>query len=213
MHIKHIHCMIEKISECAKCEIESKGIENVDTEEMGKVIDILKDLCEAEYYAKISKAMDESEYGEDYNERGPMHRKFYRGQPRDSMGRYMRRGYEEPMYHMTPEMMREHDPEYWRDMDLMEGKMYYTETSGSMGSERMMRDMKEGRAGMARKGYMETKDMHKANTPEDKQKKMKELEKYMSELSGDITEMIVDASPEEKSMLKSKLQTLAQKVS
>ena len=41
---------------------------------------------------------------------------------------------------------------------------------------------------------------------------MRELEKYMQELSGDITEMIGDASPEEKNMLKSKLQTLATKV-
>ena len=54
--------------------------------------------------------------------------------------------------------------------------------------------------------------MHKGNTPEDKQLKMRELEKYMNELSGDITEMIADATPEEKSILKSKLQTLTTKI-
>jgi len=34
----------------------------------------------------------------------------------------------------------------------------------------------------------------------------------MGELSGDITEMISDATPEEKSMLKSKLQALIPKI-
>ena len=34
----------------------------------------------------------------------------------------------------------------------------------------------------------------------------------MAELSGDITEMINDASPEERSLLKQKLQVLTQKV-
>ena len=41
---------------------------------------------------------------------------------------------------------------------------------------------------------------------------MKELEKYMSELGTDITEMISDASNEEKTLLKNKLQVLAQKI-
>ena len=59
---------------------------------------------------------------------------------------------------------------------------------------------------------METKELHKGNTSEDKQQKMKELEKYMSELGTDITEMISDASNEEKTLLKNKLQVLAQKV-
>lgn len=83
--------MTEKLTKCAEMEFE-KGIENVDTKEMGEVVDIIKDLCEAEYYAKISKAMDEAEYGEEYDEYGPMEdgRRGYRGQPRSkSSGRYM----------------------------------------------------------------------------------------------------------------------------
>lgn len=74
------------------------------------------------------------------------------------------------------------------------------------------RDGREGRSGQSRRSYMETKEMNKGNTPQEKQEKMKELEKYMGELSGDITEMISDASNEEKTMLKSKLQTLVQKI-
>lgn len=65
---------------------------------------------------------------------------------------------------------------------------------------------------MSRRSYMETKEMHSDNTPESKQHKMKELEKYITELGSDISEMISDASNEEKTLLKNKLQVLAQKV-
>ena len=211
MHIKNLHCMIEKFTECAKHEVE-QGIEKLDTKEMGDVADIIKDLCEAEYYAKISKAMDESEYGEDYDYTGPMeHRRYYRGQPRDSRGRYMkRRSYHEPTYHMTPEMYHEHTPEYYRDMDRDHGRMYYTETGMDhfAGDGKMMRDHREGRSGISRRTYMETKEMH----PDDKQKKIQDLEKYMNELATDVTEMIAGATPEEKTMLKQKMQTLVQKI-
>jgi hypothetical protein len=221
MHIKNIHCMIEKLSEVAKCEID-KGIEMVDTKEMGEVVDIIKDLAEAEYYAKISKAMDESEYGEDYDYMGAYDdmRKGYRGQPRDSRGRYMsrrggRRGYEEPMYHMPLDVYKDYSAEELRDMDRHTmGRMYYTDNAngGSMatrmqGGMNGERDNREGRSGMSRRGYMEAKEMGK-----EKGEKMKELEKYMKELSEDVTEMIGDASPEEKAMLKSKMQTLLQKI-
>ena len=221
MHVKRIHEMMEKLTKCAEMELE-KGVENVDTKEMGEVVDIIKDLAEAEYYAKISKAMDESEYGEDYDYMGAYDdmRKGYRGQPRDSRGRYMsrrggRRGYEEPMYYMPLDVYKDYSPEELRDMDRHTmGRMYYTDNAngGSMAT-RMQggmnggRDNREGRSGMSRRGYMEAKEMGK-----DKGEKMKELENYMKELSSDVTEMISDASPEEKSMLKSKMQTLLQKI-
>lgn len=209
--------MIEKLSECAKMEID-KGIENVDTKEMGEVAEIIKELSEAEYYAKISKAMDEAEYGEDYDYMGAYDRKGYRGQPRDSRGRYMSRrrmGYEEPM-RMMPEMNREHDAEYYRDMDKMDGRMYYSSgnmggqsssgmSGGSMGSQG--RDSREGRSGQMRRSYMESREMGK-----DKGEKMKNLEEYIKELSSDVSEMISDASPEEKTMLRQKLQMLTQKI-
>jgi hypothetical protein len=225
MHIKRIHDMIEKLTKCAEMEFE-KGVENVDTKEMGEVVDIIKDLAEAEYYAKISKAMDESEYGEDYDYKGAYDehsRKGYRGQPRDSKGRYMsgRRGYDEPMgdYEMTPDMYRMYSPEYYRDMDRMDGKMYYTSggnsssgmssQSGSMGSNSMTRDSREGRSGQSRKSYMETKEMHKGNTPEDKEAKKKELDKWMTDIGSDIKELVHDMSSEEKTVAKQKLTNLA----
>lgn len=213
MHIKNIHCMIEKLSEVAKCELE-KGIENVDTKEMGEVAEIIKELSEAEYYAKISKAMDESEYGKEYDEYGAYDEpRYYRGQPRDSRGRYMSRR----NYQMTPEMYNMYPAEYYRDMDREHGRMYYTEGGSNTGSDSMNsnssrtysemgRDRREGRSGMSRRSYMESKEMHK-----EKGEKMKELENYMKELSTDVTEMIQDASSEEKALLKQKMQILMQK--
>lgn len=236
MHIKNIRCIEEKLAEAIRCEFD-KGIENVNTAEMGKATDMLKDAAEAEYYARIAKAMEEAEkedeesqkymlkqlkeeYGEDDGRRYYDNYRYMRTGRFAPKGRgtYMpRRGYETPIeYHMTPEMYREHDPEYYRDMDRDMGRMYYTETgmSGNTGnsSRTGMRDGREGRSGMSRRSYMQTKEMHPDNSQESKQAKMKELEKYMGELSGDITEMIAGASNEEKTMLKAKLQTLMQKI-
>lgn len=204
MDIKRIHDMLETLTEVAKCELD-KGIENVNTKEMGEVADMIKDLAEAEYYRKISVAMDESEYGVDYDWEG---RKFYRGQMRDSMGRYVsgskmrRKGYKE--IYMPKEDYANMD-ELMRDIDRPMGRMYYTENEEY--DTRMM-----GKSGRSRKGYMESKEMHKANTPEDKKAKMTELEKYMQELSTDVTEMISDATQEEKNLLKSKMAMLMQKI-
>jgi hypothetical protein len=100
-------------------------------------------------------------------------------------------------------------------MSSSSGNRGYTDSRQSDGgnySSRMQRDGREGRSGEARRGYMETKEMHKGNSADDKQHKMKELENYMKELSTDITEMISDASSEEKNMLKNKLQVLMQKI-
>lgn len=217
MHVKRIHNMIEKLTKCAEMEFE-KGVENVDTKEMGEVVDIIKDLCEAEYYAKISKAMDEAEYGEDYDYKGAYDensRKGYRGQPRDSRGRYMsrRRGYDEPMgdYEMTPEMYRMYSPEYYRDMDRMDGKLYYTSnsSSGNMSNQGgSMGGQQTSRTENARRGYVEAKEMHKGNSAEDKETKRKELDKWMTEFSSDVKQMVGEMSPEEKTVLKAKLQNL-----
>lgn len=65
MDIKRIHDMKESLTEWAKEEI-GKGKTCVDTKEMGEVIDMIKDLAEAEkccyeakYYCHINEAMEE----------------------------------------------------------------------------------------------------------------------------------------------------------
>ena len=79
---------------------------------------------------------------------------------------------------------------------------YYTEMP-----EMMMRDPKEGRSPIRRRMYMEGKEMHN-----DPNSQLRELEAYLQELSTDITEMIKDASPEERATLHQKMTTLASKI-
>ena len=200
-----MHDMIEKLTECAKSQFD-KGLESVDTCEMGKVIDMIKDLAEAMYYRTLTKDMDESEdeeilkmfdrYGRD--KRFYDHYRYEDGRFAPKGKGTYRRNYDEPMWHMTPEMYRDMDREPY-------GRMYYTEPTH-------MHDSREGKSGMSRRMYMDTRDAHKANTQQDKEAKMHDLEAYMRELSDDLTELIADMIPEEKNLAKSKLSTLVSKM-
>lgn len=243
MHIERIHRMIECLTEKTLSELD-KGIENVNVEEMSEAVDMIKDLCEAEYRAVIVKSMKEAdeeeeeynkellrelkaEYGEDVG------RRFYDEYRYKTTGRYApkgrgtyvgRRGYEEPPYwHRYPGDMTDMDydsVERMRDMDrLSHGRMYYTDMSGRMGmidqsrsGNSTERDMREGRSGISRKHYMEAKEQHKANTQQDKDAKMQSLDEYMRELSTDMAELLTDMTPEERTMLKSKMSVLMTKI-
>lgn len=214
MHIERIHKMVECLTEKTLSELD-KGIENVNTEEMSEAVDMIKDLCEAEYKAVIVKSMkkadeEEEEYNkellralkDEYGEEDG--RRYYDEYRYKTTGRYApkgkgtyvgRRGYEEPpYYHMYPE----------RDMDREYGRMYYTEPTATHTSE--------SGYDKAKRMYTETKEMHKANTPEDKEHKMKSLDSYTKELASDITGMVADMSAEEKNLLRTKLSTLVSKI-
>lgn len=212
MDIKRMYCMIEKLAECAEKQFDA-GIENIDTAEMGQVVDMMKDLSEAMYYRELTKAMQEFD-AEDVMEMLDRYgdgRKFY-DHYRYADGRFApkgrgtyRRGYEEPpYYHMTPEMYR--NMEQYRDMDRGSGRMYYSEPSMNSGVHT------ESRYDMAKRNYTESKELHRGNTPEDKEQKMKELEKYLREIGSDIAELISDASTEEKNLLKNRMQVIMQKI-
>ena len=204
MHIERMHKMIECLTEKALCELE-KGTENVDTCEMGQVVDMIKDLNEAEYKAVIVKAMkkadeEKEEYGEDAGRRYYDHYRYADGRFAPKGRGTYRRGYEEPPYwHMTPE--RYHDMEYSRDMDKENGRMYYTEPMYT-----------ESRYESAKRAYTESKELHKGNDPQDKEAKMRELEKYMKEMSDDLLNLMKGMSQEEMNMAKSKLSVLVSKM-
>ena len=188
-----------------------QNLAEVDAKELGEVIDMIKDMDEAMYYCSVVKAMEESKEEQKIMEKMrqyamPSDRAMYYTEP---YGRY---------------------PDY-RDMDRDYGRMYYSggmgggrggnsggsgSSGGNSGGSRNygeynypteIRDVREGRSPMSRKNYMESKEMHKG-TPE----QMKELEKYMHELSEDLIEMIQDASAEEKALLQQKLTNLASKI-
>ena len=98
-----------------------------------------------------------------------------------------------------------------------DGRMYYNNEGNSSRNymdsgrnymdEPMWRDEREGRSYNSRRMYMEAKEMKK-----DKASQLRELEKYMQELTQDMTEMIGDASTDEKSYLEKKLSALATKI-
>lgn len=175
-------------------------LNNTNAKELGEVIDMIKDLEEAEYYCTVTKAMNEHKDKDNSSDKMDMIlnelRSVNRGQnyftnyPYDA-------GWRDPRY------------DSW-DYDKMyseQRKGYTDRVNVSTTIPSGMRDYREGMSPMRRKGYMETKEMHM-----DKNVQMKELEKYMRDLGTDITDMISDASPEEKKMLKDKLTELAQKI-
>lgn len=162
---------------------------DVDTKELGEVIDMIKDISEALYYCAITDAMEE----------GGSREKGYRPDER----------YYEPMYYREPM------PYYTNDYTMYNGgrnggnggnmtssgSRYYTEDERYMGRD-------DYRRADARRMYTESRKMHNGMGESMK----KELEYYMKELGTDISELVTGSTPEEKSALKQKLMTLAEKI-
>lgn len=180
------------------------NIATVDTHELGEAIDMIKDLSEATYYCSVVEAMEKSEEEKD---RGG-ETVYYSERIYPPIDYYMNgKGY--------PMGGRDYYPDAEIDMRGNGGRGYYTENPRETRADNQprnsngefMRDTREGRSGMSRRTYMENKALKQP-----KEMQMKELEHYMAELSTDITEMIRDASPEEKQMLQKKLTTLAGKI-
>lgn len=211
MHIERIHKMVECLTEKTLSELD-KGIENVNVEEMSEAVDMIKDLCEAEYRAVIVKSMKKAdeeeeeydkellrslktEYGEENGRRFYDHYRYANGRFAPKGKGTYRRGYEEPPYmHMYPEA------EHMRDMDRDYGKMYYTEPINESGYDR------------AKRNYTETKEMHSGTTPEDKEQRMKALDKYIKTVTNEIIKIVSDnATTEEKSLIKNNMNNLMSK--
>jgi predicted transcriptional regulator len=92
-----------------------------------------------------------------------------------------------------------------------DGSMYMDHQTNRMNGHMQpqhtqMRDVREGNSPIYRRMYMEGKHQ------KDPQKQMQELEDYMHELTNDIMEMIEDATPEEKQLLRQKITTLSTKI-
>lgn len=183
--LKH---MEEALMSCVQAQL--SHLDTVDTEELGQVIDMIKDLEQAKYYCSIVKAMEEAE--EDETKEMSHHhrdmdrvygRMYYEGPNGDFKGRY-------------PWKKRDRDEDWER-------YPFYPE----QGREIDIRDSREGRSPVTRRMYMESKQLHK-----DKTEKVKELEQYMQELSEDIVEMIDGASLEERQILEKKMTSLTNKI-
>lgn len=217
-----MHKWAKQIMECVKAKVEAIGLDSFE----GQNLDDLKDFTEiAKNIAcfdkdyRIVEAMEKSEDNEDimrmleqyedYPDRRYYDAYHYANGRFAPKGRGTRRGYEEPpYYHMYPEA------EHMRDMDRDDrGKMYYSEPASNVsGSNNMSRNYSESNYDRAKRNYTETKELHKGNTQEDKEHKMKSLDGYMKELSTDITHLLGDMTAEEKNLLRTKLSTLVSKI-
>lgn len=251
--MKVAKALCETMEHAIKTQID-KGLDKVNTHELYEAVDIYKDLGEVKkniaetcYYKQLMEAMEDSEYGEDYDENGPVERRYYRGQPRSkTSGRYMSRndGRRSYPYMYIP------DTEWERDMDRDMGRMYYTSPSGSptgtasnsMSAENsskaysdgytegnrdgykrgysegkisagMSHNMPNSRYDNAKRGYEETKAMHKQNTAEDNNANVRKIEELMDIISEDVKELLPKMTPSEKTALKSRMQTLTTHIS
>ena len=191
--IEELKTMKTQLMNCIQGQMSQ--LDKANTKEMGEAIDMVKDLSEAIYYCTITEAMEKGEKKEN-----------------ETVSNIT--------YYTTP-MYNKMYPDYYRDMERNGGYMYYPNGNNSNNMSNngrttsyytempinMMRDPREGRAALRRRMYMEGKEMHK-----DTNSQLRELEAYLQELSSDITEMIKDASPEERATLHQKMTTLASKI-
>lgn len=185
------------------------NVQNVDTKELGEAIDMIKDLAEATYYCSITEAMEEGKEeqkkGNTYYYTTPMM------MPYDDyeMGRMYYGGRGSGSSSGSGSGNSGGGRSYYSTYNPVKGGMgsehYYTERPMSM--DMFQRDPLEGRSPRMRKMYMESQKMHDLPA-----KKEENLENYMTELSKDITEMIKEATPEEKQILQQKLTTLSSKI-
>ena len=197
---------LKNIKQCLVSAVQTQlgDLKKTDAKELGEVIDMIKDLEEAMYYCSITEAMEKSaeekEQG-NMNVNYYMEPMYYRGQARDSMGRYTsggRRGYEEPMYYDGSDSQSGGTRNY----------VPYMEYAPYMMRDNRWRDEHFGdKSGISRRMYMEGKQYHG-----DDQQSMKELEHYIKDLGEDLTDMIKESSQEEKQVLSTKLQQLATKI-
>ena len=203
-----MHKWAKQIMECVKSKVDGIGIDNFEGQNLDDLKDfteIVKNIACFDKDYRIVEAMEKSEDNEDIMRMLEQYedypeRRFY-DHYRYADGRFApkgrgtyRRGYEEPPYwHMTPEM--------YRDMDKENGRMYYTEPMHT-----------ESRYESAKRAYTESKELHKGNEPQDKEAKMRELEKYMKEMSDDLLNLMKGMSQEEMNMAKSKLSVLVSKM-
>ena len=194
--MKRLEHMKESLMACVESQM--THLDQVDTKELGEAIDMIKDLEEAIYYCTITKAM--KEYDEEEKKSSQHHQQ---GQMYNNGG-IGGSNYYTPMYY----------PPMYNDGSMyVEGNSNFDRNNMRSGNIRgqdmlmdQMRDHREGKSPIRRRMYMEGKQY------KDPQKQMKELEEYMHELTDDIMEMIEDATPEEKQLLRQKITTLSTKI-
>lgn len=221
---KTIKTMYDSMENAIKHQIDG-GLDKVNTHELYEAIDILKDLSEiklncvkAMYKTQIMEAMENSEYGVDYDENGEIR---YYNPNRYADGRYAPKGRGTRYYRMTPEMYRTKEPEYYREIDMNNRRMYtttepsdtrtYSDGYSDGQNEGYQRGYSEGqrkggRFDRARKMYEDNKGKQGEQTD------MRNLETMLNEFEKELSEMLPKMSQQEKSLAKNKVLSWQSKV-
>lgn len=185
---------LKHVKETLMCAVEAQmyNLEEVDTKELGEAIDMIKDIEEAMYYCSVVKAMEDSEKNGKYEKEAMYYTPMYYTEGHGDMSRryYNGNGGNNSSSNSSSGNGRGNSSQYSEH----EFPMAFS-------------DGREGRSPRSRRMYMEAKE-----TKQDKATQMRELEKYMQELTQDVVEMIEDASPEERQYLSKKISALATKI-
>lgn len=198
--MEHLKNMKGKLVECIEKQING-NLEYTSSKELGEAVDMVKDLSEAIYYCTITEAMEgKGQYGNGSH----YPTTHYYGEPS-----YMKKPYEDHYPYQEPRY-----PIMYADGrgghsggGSYGGARYYDGSDYMMYYDTSYRPSQdEDRSSMSRRRYMDGK---RYNT---KETQMHELEKYTQELASDLTDMIKDASPEEKQLLQQKISLLASKI-
>ena len=178
----------------AQVQTQLSNIQQADAKELGEAIDMIKDLSEAIYYCTIVKSMEDTEDSRNMptNNNNYYYTERYYDYPQENTMYYPRRHYTEGNSSSS------------RNMGTSSSGMSHFHEYDYPSN---MRDYREGRSPVSRRMYMEAKE-----TNQNSSKKIQELEVYLKELTEDIMDMISDASPEEKSVLQKKMNTLSAKL-
>lgn len=216
--VKDICEMKETLTCLVKTEL-AKGATTCDTEELGKAVDMIKDLAEAEkccyeayYYKAVTKAMEE--YGDEDEWDGRM---GYNSR-RYASGRYAPAG----RGHMSGYTTRQPWPKYMDSMDEMapmgyrEGQNSYNSTSGGRYDNDRMGFPMDGRSeendtryGQAYNQYQNARRHYTVtNSKEDKEEMDRHANEHVMDTMATLREIYKVSDPELKKRIKSDLTKL-----
>jgi hypothetical protein len=209
--MEHLKNMKRKLVECVEKQI-GGNLEYANAQELGEAVDMIKDLSEAIYYCTITDAMEDKGLMKEGGHYPATHYYGEKTMTRDYPADY---GYME-----RPVMYASGNPSHYGydgNRQSAGESRYYSPTHFGGSTSYMYHSPEYGYPVYGDQEYMgrspETRRRYRdGKRYNDKQTQMQELEKYAQELASDVTDMIRDASPEEKTMLQQKIQTLASKI-
>lgn len=211
MHKAHEHtkklCEIkEKLTTCFEAEM-AKGIEQMDVKEAGEVVDMIKDLCEAEkcimeacYYKSVVNAMEEGSEEPRYGEvAGYNHNRY-------SSGRYAPSGHGH-MSGYTPEHMIMPKEGQW-----MNWERHHMDGMRPMGYSKSPMTGNE-RHGRAYNDYQEAKRYYTESHDEGAKMKMEaHAKEHLQDTIATMSDIWEEADPHLRAKMKAELSKLMEQM-